>query len=300
MKRVLVVYNPRSSRFKDVRKEVLDVLVAKDGIMVGKYEVVNTDVDDNARKFAKIVQDGDLVLAVGGDATAVIAANGILMSEKKATLSVLPYGNFNDLARTLGTKKIADVFEAAKKKRWPLEILVDGKHFRYATCYVTIGMTAEAVELFDDEKVRKKMQRGSKSSWRSYLQLANWYFKNRKKKMFLPEFKLNGVLMDKRISDYAALNGRSMARVMKGGDWFMRSRVFWSETGKLTNFWNLFVLMVKSVLVKTPGKETSGDIIEFVEPATVELQAEGEYRMFKKVKKIEIRKAEKCLRVVQK
>ncbi len=300
MKRILVVYNSRSSRFKDVRKEVLDVLAKKDSVMVGKYEVVDTDVDDNAKKFAKVIQDGDLVLAVGGDATAVIAANGILISEKKATLSVLPYGNFNDLARTLGTKKIADVFEAAKKKMWPLEILVDGKHFRYATCYVTIGMTAEAVELFDDEKVRKKLQRGSKSSWRSYLQLAGWYFRNRKKKIFLPEFKLNGVLMDKRVSDYAALNGRSMARVMKGGDWFMRSRVFWSETGKLTNFWNLFVLMVKSVLVKTPGKETSGDIIEFVEPATVELQAEGEYRMFKKVKKIEIRKAEKCLRVVQK
>lgn len=300
MKRILVVYNSRSSRFKDVRKEVLDVLAVKDGVMVGKYEVVNTDVDDNAKKFAKVIQDGDLVLAVGGDATAVIAANGILISEKKATLSVLPYGNFNDLARTLGTKKIDDVFGATKKKMWPLEILVDDKHFRFATCYVTLGMTAEAVELFDDEKVRKKLQRGSKSSWRSYLQLAGWYFRNRKKKIFIPEFKLNGVLMDKRVSDYAALNGRSMARVMKGGDWFLRSRVFWSETGKLTNFWNLFVLMIKSILVRTPGKETSGDIIEFVEPATVELQAEGEYRVLKQVKKIEIRKAEKCLRVVQK
>lgn len=300
MKRILVVYNSRSSRFKDVRKEVLDVLAVKDGVMVGKYEVVNTDVDDNAKKFAKVIQDGDLVLAVGGDATAVIAANGILISEKKATLSVLPYGNFNDLARTLGTKKIDDVFGATKKKMWPLEILVDDKHFRFATCYVTLGMTAEAVELFDDEKVRKKLQRGSKSSWRSYLQLAGWYFRNRKKKIFLPEFKLNGVLMDKRVSDYAALNGRSMARVMKGGDWFLRSRVFWSETGKLTNFWNLFVLMIKSILVRTPGRETSGDVIEFVEPATVELQAEGEYRVLKNVKKIEIRKAEKCLRVVQK
>ena len=150
MNRILVVYNSRSSRFKDVRKEVLDVLAKKDSVMVGKYEVVDTDVDDNAKKFAKVIQDGDLVLAVGGDATAVIAANGILISEKKATLSVLPYGNFNDLARTLGTKKIDDVFGATKKKMWPLEILVDDKHFRFATCYVTLGMTAEAVELFDD------------------------------------------------------------------------------------------------------------------------------------------------------
>ena len=56
--------------------------------------------------------------------------------------------------------------------------------------------------------------------------------------------------------------------------------------------------MTKSILMRTPGGKTSEDVLEFVEPATVELQAEGEYRVFEGVKKIEIRKATKCLKVV--
>ena len=298
MKRVLVVYNPRASQYRKVRGEILDVLTQRDGIMVGKYEVLDTDVNDNAEKFAKLIQDDDLVIAAGGDATAAIAANGILQADCDATLAVLPYGNFNDLARTLGTRNLAEVFGGKTVEMWPLEIVADDMHFRYATCYVTIGMTAEAVELFDDEKVRKDLQKGHKSSWKSYMKLASWYFKNRRKKVFLPKFKLNGKLMDERTTDYAAVNGRSMARVMKGADWFLDSKYFQSETDKLANFWRLFKLMAKSILVRTPGNKTSGDVLEFVGSATVELQAEGEYKVFEGVKKIEIRKADRCLKVV--
>lgn len=306
MQRVLVVYNSRSSRFKDVNAEILEVLnnptrmqqMNLVSTMVGKYEVKRTSIEDNVKQLAKIIRDDDLLLSVGGDATAVIAANAIMASDKDARLAVLPYGNFNDLARTLRTKKLKDVFNGKEQKLYPLEILVDGKRWRYATCYTTIGMTAASVEIFDNAKVRKKLQKGSKHSWRSYLQLASWYFKNRHKKVFLPEFKLNGVLQSKKITDYAAVNGRSMARVMKGGTWFTDKKVFRREVGKLANFWNLFVLMAKSILVRVPGKEITKDEIEFVNPATVEIQAEGEYKVLENISKIEIRKAEKCLKVI--
>jgi len=299
-KRLIIVYNLRSTNFKRVRAEVLERLGELKDFVVEKYEVAKTNVDDNAKKLSKILKNGDYVLAAGGDATATIAVNGIMLSDKKVTLGVLPYGNFNDLARTLGTFCFDDIVKGLNKSSafWPLEIIVDGEFFRYASCYVTIGMTAEAVELFDDEKIRKKMQKGHKSSWRSYLQLASWYFKNRKKKEFIPAFRLNDGEMLTGISDYAAVNGRSMARVMKGGKDFLDKKVFRSETGKLTNLWNLTVLMMKSITVRVPGAETQGDVLEFVEPATIELQAEGEYRVFKDVKKIEIRKAKKCLQVL--
>ncbi|MBR6965164.1 hypothetical protein IKH83_02530 [Candidatus Saccharibacteria bacterium] len=298
MKRLLVVYNLKSSRFKDVEREVLVNLRNLNGYMIGKYEIQRIGVNKNAEQFAKLVEDGDLVLSVGGDATAVIAANGILKSGKNAKLAVLPYGNFNDLARTLGSKKLDDVFNGKTREMWPLEILVDGKHFRYATCYVTIGMTAEAVELFDDSKVRQNLQKGHKSSWRSYISLARWYFKNRHKKVFLPEFKLNGELMHRKTSDYAAVNGRSMCRVMKGGDHFLNKTYFNHMTGKLVNFWNLFRLMARSILKQVPGRKTKGDVLEFVKPSTVEIQAEGEYQVFSNISKIEIRKSDKPLKVV--
>lgn len=300
MKRLLVVYNLKSSRFKDVEREVLVNLRNLNGYMIGKYEIQRIGVDKNVEQFAKLVEDGDLVLSVGGDATGLIAANGVLKSGKDATLAVLPYGNFNDLARTLGTKKLEDVLGGKTRKMWPLEILVDGKHYRYATCYTTIGMTAEAVELFDDSKVRKGLQKGHKSSWRSYILLMKWYFKNRHKKVFLPEFKLNGVPMHKKTSDYAAVNGRRMCRVMKGNDSFLSAKKFRHMTGKLVNLWNLTVLMTRSILRKVPGRDTTGDVLEFVKPSTVEVQAEGEYQVFTNISKIEIKKSEKPLKVIMK
>lgn len=307
MKNILIVYNPRSSRFKDVRAEVLDFLVPKKmaemgkiGVTVGKYEILETTVEDNIKKLKKLLADDMTVVAVGGDATGVIAANAIIDSGKDAVLSVLPYGNFNDLARTLGLKKITEIWDGKVKKLWPLEIVVDGEHFRYATSYVTVGMTAEAVEIFDDERIRKELQKGSKSSWKSYLELASWYFKNRKKKNFIPKFKLNGKAMSEKTTDYAAVNGRSMARVMRGADWCFDAKYFQSETGELVNFGNLFVLMARSILARTPGEKTCGDTMEFDAPARVEIQAEGEYKVFEGISKLEIRKAKKCLKVLVK
>lgn len=303
MQRLFLVYNPRSSRYVDVEKEVISRLRHLKGYTIGKYKVKPTNLNDNISAFAKLLKDGDLVLSAGGDATGIIASNGILKSGKDATLAVLPYGNFNDLARTLGTMKFEDVFSkdklfASVQQLYPLEIHVDGKFYRYATCYVTIGMTAEACELFDEPKFRKEMQKGHKSSWRSYIALVKWYFKNRHKREFIPEFKLNGKLQHKKTSDYAAVSGRSMCRVMKGGDDYLDPKKFRSMTDRLTNFWRLFKLMVAAILVRTPGTETTGDILEFIKPATVELQAEGEYQVFENIKTIEIKKGTKCLKVI--
>lgn len=299
MQRLILVYNPRSSRFVDVEKEVISHLRTLKGYTIGKYEVKPTNLEDNIATLSKLLKDDDLVLSAGGDATGIIASNGILKSGKDATLAVLPYGNFNDLARTLGTMKFDDIFaRPSAKKLYPLEILIDGKFYRYATCYVTIGMTAEACELFDEPKFRKEMQKGHKSSWRSYLALVKWYFKNRHKKQFIPDFKLNGKPQHKKTSDYAAVSGRSMCRVMKGGDDYLDPHRFRSMTDRLTNFWRLTKLMVAAILVRTPGTETTGDLLEFTKPATVELQAEGEYQVFKDIRTIEIKKGAKCLKVI--
>ena len=327
MQRIIIVYNPCSSRFSDVKKDVLDPAKNLKGYMIGKYEVEKTNLDDNIAKLSKLVKDKDLIIAAGGDATGIIASNSILKSGKDATLAVLPYGNFNDLSRTLGTKTFSEVINkcdtwagdgaggtpAARsvastvgetattgpaQNFYPLEIIVDGELFRYATCYVTIGMTAEAVKLYDTPSMRRKLKSDFGRKVTSYTELASWYFKNRHKKQFIPEFKLNGILQHKDTSDYAALNGRSMARVMKGGEDFKNPKIFHSETDRLTNLWRLTKLMFRSILFRTPGSETTKDIIEFINPATVEIQTEGEWKKFENIKKIEIRKGKKCLKVI--
>lgn len=302
MQRLFIIYNPNSSQYIHVKKDILENISDFKGYTVGKIAIEKSSFEDNVLRISKILKDGDIAISVGGDATAAITVNAIIKSGKDVRLGVLPYGNFNDLARTLKTNNIKAILssESSVKKFYPLEILVDGRHFRYATCYVTIGMTAEAVELFDNKEIRKDLKKGRKSSWRSYIYLAKWYFRNRHKKLFIPEFKLNGVLQHKKTSDYAAVNGSSMCRVMKGDNDYLMPKTFRSETDRLTNFWRLFKLMVASIIYRVPGSDTKGDILEFLQPATVELQAEGEYKVFKNIKKIEIKKTDKYLKVFKK
>ncbi len=299
MKQLFIVYNPRSSRFSDVKREVLDQIHGIKGHLIGKYEVKNTSIEENIADFSKLLKDGDLVISAGGDATGIISAGSILNSQKDVTLAVLPFGNFNDLSRTLKTKTLSDALNSKNvQKFYPLEIIVNGKFFRYATCYVTIGMTAEAVKIYNSPSVRKTLKSHIGRSIGSYTTLISWYFKNRHKKTFLPEFKLNGKLKPVKTSDYAAINGRYMARVMKGGEDYLKPKTFRSETEKTTNFYYLFKLMAKSILHRVPGADTTGDILEFISPANITIQAEGESENFKNVKTIEIRKGTKCLKVI--
>ena len=58
--------------------------------------------------------------------------------------------------------------------------------------------------------------------------------------------------------------------------------------------------MVRSILHRVPGTDTKSDTLTFVNPATISLQAEGEYRTFKNIHTIEIKKPTKYLKVAQK
>ena len=298
MKRLFVVYNPRSSRYSDVKKDILGKTTDLKGCIIGKYEVEPTSIDENIAKFSKLLKDGDIVIAAGGDATGVIAANSILDSGKDATLAVLPYGNFNDLARTLGAIKFDDVRKAASITLHPLDIIIDTQHWRYATCYVTIGMTATAVSLYDNPSMRKKLKTNFGRKILSYTELASWYFKNRHKKQFLSEFTLNKTTQPLNVSDYFAVNGRFLARVMKGGEYYLDPRVFHSSTKRLTNFWHLFRFMTSSIFHRVPGTETTRDTLEFMHPATIAIQAEGESHTFKDVRQVTIKKSSQSLKVL--
>ena len=306
MQRLLIVYNPRSSRFADVERDILAPARQLQGYLVGKYEVAPSDLEDNIARLSALLKNGDLVISAGGDATGIIASNAILCSGKSATLAALPYGNFNDLARTLRTKSLEDVMELASndtchgRNLYPLEIYVDGKFFRYATCYATIGMTAEAVSLYDSPKMRAKLKSTFGRKITSYTELASWYFKHRRKKQFLPEFTLNGTRAHYGTSDYAAVNGRSMARVMKGGEDYHDPKFFRSETDRLASFFRLTKLMLRSMFSRIPGTATSGDVLEFINPSTITLQTEGEGHTFERIKRIEIKKSKKCLKVIEK
>lgn len=306
MKRLVVVYNTRSSKFVQVENEVLAIARALKNWAITEFKVAKTDVDDNAEKLAKVLKEGDLVVAVGGDGTTTIALNGVMLTQaKRVTLGVLGYGNFNDMARTLGLKSLEEIIEAVAGKVpekvaevWPLECLVNGRHWRWGMCYFVIGLFAEASTVFDERDNRKSLRSGRRGVIYSFSVLARWYLKNRKRQ-FMESFVLGDSGRElKEATDYIAVNGKSVAKIMRGGKWFLDQKEFQGGVQNLRGFWQLAWFMARSILVRVPGRATQCDVLDFVRPATVMIQAEGEYKRFSDVNKIEVRKAARAVRVV--
>jgi diacylglycerol kinase family enzyme len=299
--RVMLIYNPRSTKASLVEEKVIKPLREFKGIVFGKYEVKPTNVDDNANSLAKVLNDGDIVIAAGGDGTATIGLNGVVLSKKEVHFTAVPFGNFNDMARTLK--------RASGKKIYPLEAVVNGKHFRYAACYFTIGMFAESTEVFDEDKNRKRLRKKKKNFFFSLKTLFKWYLKN-KRKTFIPEFELitckvvNGEMDEerkvfKKASDYIASNGATVAKLMKGKKGICSDDDTFLATAKsLRSIFALGMFMVKSVLFRIPGEIVVCSKMYFDEPAKVEIQAEGEYKKLENVEKIEIRKVDNPIKIL--
>lgn len=326
-RRLIIVYNPSSSRAKYAKAEVVAPLRTVPGIMIGKFEVQPTDVDDNARKLADFLTDGDIVVTAGGDGTATVGLNGVALSGKDVRFMAVPFGNFNDMPRMLA--------RASGGVLYPLEALVNGKHFRYAACYFTVGMFAESTEIFDTTSIRRKLQEGDRTAFFSILRLSKWYFKNRKKE-FIPRFSLySDVRVDeekkeeaktdetnlpekieekddvifsgtekvrrkvKGVSDYLAVNGITVAKFMKGErEIYKDGASFVSSVGWLTSFRRLASFMLKSMFKRIPGEISQKDNLVFSGNAEVEIQAEGEYKRFKNVSEIIIRKSDKPIKIL--
>lgn len=328
--RLVLIYNPRSSGFKQVEDEVITPLRRQKNLTLLKFTVQPTNVDDNAAHLARILRAGDLVLAAGGDGTATIALNGVVQAEQlyqseAATgaksapaksvaaqteppirLAVLGYGNFNDFARTLGRYDFAyaakHFFQADAQTKtptrplYPLEIRVNGQHWRYAASYLTVGLFAESTQVFDQPAVREFLQKHGKNLFFSVWALARWYFQNRKRE-FIPAGKLNGQPLKPGTTDLLMVSSKSVAKVMRGGRAYLDPQNFWLSTARLGSFWRLVWFMLRSILHRLPGQATSVAQLEFAQPVSLELQAEGEYQKFTEVRKIEVRKvgAVECL-----
>ena len=337
MQRVIIAYNPRSSKNAKIQKEVIRPISGLNGYQVGKFEVKKASVNENAEQLAKLLLDGDLLISAGGDGTATMVLNAAMISEKDVTMGVLGYGNFNDFARTLGEKNYKDLisdFESGTTQRlFPMEAVLDGEHWRYAACYFTVGMFAESTEAFNNQKVRNKLKKGKKGLCYSISVLRKWYFKNRKRGFLPKDIQLNDKPMNrmkiaktgrenivqvapmKRVSDVLFVNSKTVAKLMRGGNYWQQPTEIFVSYGRLKSFWRLVWFMMRSILVHLPGRKyCSGDLnggeisqksaeknykvkIDFSGPEEFEIQAEGEYARVK-AKELVIKKNARGVKVV--
>ena len=301
--RVVLVVNSRSSQAKKVEAEAIRpikrVILGKTGLLnvtFFQYEVAPTDVDNNAEKLAACLMDGDILVTLGGDGTATIGVNAAFLSGKKVRYYTLPFGNFNDIARTVRRTRGGEVYG--------LESRVDGEHFRFALCYFTMGMLAESTEVFDEGKIRERLRKKRGRLYFSLMVLFKWFMKNHKKR-FIPRFRYEldgnrgGVEMA-GISDVVILNGESMAKLVRGGDYYLNDR-FLVRMASLQNIFTMCWFMIRGFFMGVKGEKASKFKITFEEEVVggeVEIQAEGEYKKLKNVKNIEFKKTKEALQIL--
>jgi diacylglycerol kinase family enzyme len=304
MRRVILAFNPRSSRAGDIKREVLDridsIFTVSRGYEIVLFEVEKASIEENATRLAsKVLRAGDLVIVAGGDGTGVAVVQAVMKVEG-VSLAMLPYGNFNDIGRSFGCRNLEEIFELEQAGKfsevWPLEMKIDGEHYRYGLCYFTIGMFAEATEMFEESGVRREI-RGPSRRVVSLLHLVKWWMKNRGKRFLPRRFLLNKKVVQKA-SDIIFVNGKRMAGIMRNRRDYASGQDFLVETGNLTQLWGLFSVMSRSVLWQIPGDSHKKVLVEFEKPEAMEIQGEGEFRRFETVSRIEVRKAGRSIRIV--
>ena len=304
VKRLIIVYSPNSTSFSEVEREVIVKSRKIKGWMVAKFEVKEASVRDNASRLAKIIRKGDLVLSVGGDGTATMSMNAVIKSEEIATLAVMPFGNFNDFAETLGRMSFEQIIRRFEEERYidfyPLDIRVNKKHYAYSGLYFTIGMMAEAVGVLKRPRVRRELLKARNRMRFSARKLFGWYIKNKHRTNFLPsETKLNGLTLAKGTTDYVAMNGSSLAGVVPGGMWYRSASQFWSGTMRNRSLFRMFRKFMIALGGDLPGKESKDDVLTFDKLSSVYVLVEGEGEKLDSVSEISVSKSEKGLRVIR-
>lgn len=304
-KRVIIVYNPRASQAKKVEEEILRPLREEAGILLGKFEIDKRKVEENATKLARILQDGDVVIAVGGDGAVVVTVNGCMLARKRVKFTVLPYGNFNDVARSLGSKRgergLKEILQRMKtgseQKIYPLEVKINGKFWRYGVCYVTMGLLARSTMVFDGGEARKKLRKQRSSLIFSLRILMWWYLKNRKRSC-LNDMSVNGRFAGRKATDLIVLNGKTAGKIMKGGDFLFKEKKFLMGVESIGSIIGLAKFMWRAVFWRVPGEMMDDLKVEFEETREIAIQSEGECQILTGVKTIEIRKSETGLQIV--
>lgn len=295
MQRLFIVYNPRSTRAELIREEVLKPAKRLAGFLVGKFEVEQVPVVENAGRLARLLSDGDIVVTAGGDGTTEVGVNAIMVSGKDVRLAVLPYGNFNDVARMFGMARFPEVLEAKVVEAYPLECLVNGEHFQYAFGYFTAGMMADAARMLNRGKKRARLRRNKNNTLFALLSAVKWYFKNKKRK-FLSGVSFNGGdACD--MTEYFAVNSGTVARIMKLEPSFFKRVEFKSGIFDLKHFFKMAWFGLRSVVFGLKLSEVRGDRLDFERPVKVVIQSEGECIEVAKVNSLEFRKTGRPIKV---
>ena len=178
----VVIHNNQSTRSDEFDSLILNPLneyCGKTGDTVTYIHVKSTP-EDTIKFIAKgkVIKDGDTVLAAGGDGTLSTVVNGLIAGGQKVNLVLLPLGQSNDAAGSFMTRETAmDIVNHINSPMInynPLDLIINGKHFRYALHEWSIGHLAN-IGAWDDRVQRANKITGKKTN--VPLEILKYYTK---------------------------------------------------------------------------------------------------------------------------
>ncbi len=306
--RVMVVQNPVSSRSRDVQRCVIDRLedsaIPKSHIKI--FSTPSAHANETIEALCEAIQPGDQILVAAGDGTGNAVINAYMQADTQGVrLGFLPYGNFNDMAATFtGRSAIRDpsklLDEGRTVEAHPLQVAINGEHYRYALLYATFGWTAFAAAIFDNPDTRRALQNGDTKLVDNLITIARMYFKTRSSST-LPPFRREGKpSLHKETTDVLAINGPVMAKIIRTNKGYYEGNNFLRSDLDISTIPPNTLLLARSafnVVARTKlqlsGTIASEDILKFLTSFPLPIQLDGEFELVPHVTTLAISKDQK-------
>ena len=230
--KVLTIINPTSGKGNILEK--VDEIKKNIEEQKMKIDIKFTKKDYNAKKIIENYEyEKDLILVCGGDGTLNEAVTAIMEQNlDEVSLSFIPLGTTNDLARTLGipikdisiTKKLLKT----KAKRIDIGNFNNKKYF----CYVAAFGVITDVSYITSQRSKHK-----------YGRLA-YYINALKELVNIPTYKIRLKYDDKRIEDEFIYGGITNSESIAGFKWFEKGEIQLDDG----NFEGIFIRKPKNIL----------------------------------------------------
>jgi hypothetical protein len=255
--RLVVVCNPKSSRFPIVQRRVFARL-DRAGLPYQQYEFGHERYGDAIVHLARFLQPSDTVLVAAGDGT----ANSVLQAVRQSTapnvrVGFLAFGNFNDAAHNFG--RGLHGFRRYNPLQNPLYVLRNstiqpiyplvverGGETKAALISISLGWTAFVAAEFDS-KLRDTLRHSI-----SHLVTSLWHMlllhRRTARQYQLPAMHRNYRPIHRRETDVLCINSRSFAGIMRTGDSYGVGDTFLLRGFDARSFWRSLPFIVWSVL----------------------------------------------------
>ncbi len=150
----LLLYNPVSGRCKFKRKiKYVKSYFEKRNIALDIYESQKTkDLENYAYHHAT---EYDVFLVSGGDGTVNEVVNGMMKSDKRPSLAILPTGTANDIARILGIPRILTCALRLYIKEAPVLIDINKMNDHYFVYTAASGVLSRVSYDVSRRKIKK-------------------------------------------------------------------------------------------------------------------------------------------------